>query len=509
MDAFSSDKRSRNIVDYGVAIFVATLSTVIPYGLGSLWLWKYFGVTREQFIPADHDCICFWHEVINMIKSPLRGGYYGWQELHSPIGGFGPRGVWLVSLYAFGGRLLGWSSNSPNVLNAIFWALGVFFYILLVRPGRSYLLALVAFCTFFGPLQYGLMRFYPDILNIALSMTIAGLIYRILHDPKDDFYSWSLLFISVVAVLIRKSWISIFPLLMVVYYLKHKVIWSYYYAAVFISAVASLVGLYYFSAPYPFGGTFQSVSLSRLTYSTFLQIIDLYKYSLTFIFRIYREVFYYNVFGLHMLLVSLLAAAIAYWKRNHLETAIFLYVPFSMLFYAFGHMFNGVISFRHIAPFFVVAVFSSLIFTHKKIFVLVLLLNMIMYPAFLQTIRELASEEYSSGAEKNSLEEFGHALITRIVPTGSGFQWCNTIDIDEYSQALLYFPPGSSFNFVRTNELKANKILMAHYFFVKSIDSFLPFVGSTPNLILKTKYGDLYENTSSLCQNKAASNDPD
>jgi len=78
-NGFLLNIKSQHIKLIIVAVAVSGLAVLIAYSLGDLWLWKYFGVTRDQFLPNDHDSFCFWHEIRSMIQSPWSGGYYGWQ----------------------------------------------------------------------------------------------------------------------------------------------------------------------------------------------------------------------------------------------------------------------------------------------------------------------------------------------------------------------------------------------------------------------------------------------
>lgn len=481
------------------ALFAALLAVAIPLAASCLWLHVYWGVDHSRYLPIISDSLDYWHEIVNMAQAPCDTGYYGYQETHAPLGGWGGHAPWTILAYAW---LMKWAGAVPSVvldLNAGYLAAGVLAYLLLTRADGARMGLVVALCAVFAPIQLGLAWLFPDSLNIALACVVAGLLAQALDKDADRTAFWLLLGCCAVMVLLHKSWITLFPLFVAITYLKHRRCWWRYFLVGTAVMLVCWAANTFLTAPYPFKESFQAYGIRELLSGKFSKALHLLQYNATSLFHYTREILYGNLIGLTMLAVSFAGLGAAVWKRRWSEAALWAYVPFTVVAYIFGHLFNGMIAIRHLAPVFLIPLLCLGLRRSKGLFLFFLAANILLYPAFLSAFRQLVHVEYASAGTQQTVDALRPVLAGLLERTPGASPWCHTVASEEYYPELLALPPGLAFNYVRPEDPSLKAPLKSRYLLVKHPERFLPLFRTPPRLLLKTPDMAVYENRDSLC----------
>lgn len=492
---------SRTTAWWLLAALTATACAAIPYCLGGVWLKAYFGADRAHYLPFMSDTVHYWHEALNMARLPWDTGYYGYQETHAPLGRYGVHAPWVILAYALGVKLFGAAPSLPLVLGAVSLGGGILAYLALTRARPGQMLMILALCAVFGPFQTGLALVLPDMLNTSLAILTAGLVHRALEDGDDARPFWALLGVTACMVLIRKSWLPLFVLWIILHSIKHRRVWTRYSAATFLTAIVTSSLYTYFTAPYPYKETLQFFRITDLFNGGMDQFLHMASYSATSLFRIHREIFYGNMFGLLLLAVSLAGAFTALAGRRLFDALLLLLTPLMALLYTVGHLFNGIVAIRHLTPVFLLGLLVPIALRQKALFLFFLAANILLYPAFLDAFRQMTRPEYASSSTLTALDQLRQTLAATVRHMPGADPWCNTVATDDnYSQSLLALPPGMAFNAVRPDATGFTPPIRSRFLLVSDPAPFLPLLAAPPRVLLRTFDGaTLLENTACAC----------
>ena len=111
-------------------------------------------------------------------------GYFGYDGNHAKVGTFGPWGVFPTLIIGGLARVFGWGLHAFVYYNFALLAAATLIFILLARPNvRSLILLTVTNCLQYMALCYGMICM-NEIVRYSVAIVLAGIVYRIIVQPK-------------------------------------------------------------------------------------------------------------------------------------------------------------------------------------------------------------------------------------------------------------------------------------------------------------------------------------
>lgn len=143
-------------------------------------------VNPFRWVPLWSDEVGWYVQVNSAAKFGAPLGYTGYDETHAAVGTFGPWGAFLVCAMAVFGKIFGWHTYSPPLMNVAYWMLANLAFFLFTRPKRSTLMKLTALnFVLFLSVQY-MFTAMSECTRFSMAIVLAGLFYYLLQDENKE-----------------------------------------------------------------------------------------------------------------------------------------------------------------------------------------------------------------------------------------------------------------------------------------------------------------------------------
>jgi hypothetical protein len=134
----------------------------------------------------DVDQYIYWHEMATYAHSGFNGGYYGVNELISPLKGFGPHGVGIITIYGIMYRLMPWFGFAAiPVFNLILLTAALAAYIWIMRPKLGESLAVTLAITLHPMVFLYLPTSFQEGFHYAAAVLLAMVFIRLI-EKRDE-----------------------------------------------------------------------------------------------------------------------------------------------------------------------------------------------------------------------------------------------------------------------------------------------------------------------------------
>lgn len=160
---------------------------MLPAALVLGFIRMSFGASLMDFMPHyDLDQFIYWHEMATFASNGFHGGYYGVNELISPIKGFGPHGIGIVMVYGFIYSLMPWLGFAAlPVINILFLTVALAAYAWFGRPGLGKVVVVCLAVGLYPPLLLYLPTNFQDGFHCAAAIVLAMVFIRLIT-KRDD-----------------------------------------------------------------------------------------------------------------------------------------------------------------------------------------------------------------------------------------------------------------------------------------------------------------------------------
>ncbi|MEO1290074.1 MAG: hypothetical protein AAFV93_20160 [Chloroflexota bacterium] len=210
--------------------------------------------TLLNYVPFYNDELYHWHQSVSFMEAGFNSGYYTLNE-NIPLADYShfyAWGAWVYALYGTLGNIFGFTLNSIMVFNLGFYLLAVILFILMTRPSFEGLITTGFVLSTFIPLLLYIPSSMLQVLNIAIAIVLASVLYLALTRP----ISWRLIVPATIFIMavsfIRPTYALYLPPLFALAYKKRTVkstILSGFFALPLVLIAA--VGFYISAAPFP------------------------------------------------------------------------------------------------------------------------------------------------------------------------------------------------------------------------------------------------------------------
>lgn len=163
--------------------------SLLPAALVIGFIWMSFGTGVTNFMPHyDVDQYIYWHELATFAHSGFHGGYYGVNELLSPLKGFGPHGIGIIMVYGGLYSLAPWLGFAAMpVMNIALLALALFGYVWITRPPLRTAAAACLATALYPPLFMYLPTGFQEGFHYAAAVVLAMVFITLIeHRDKPD-----------------------------------------------------------------------------------------------------------------------------------------------------------------------------------------------------------------------------------------------------------------------------------------------------------------------------------
>lgn len=190
----------RNRLTAAASWAMLALTPFLAVGIVSLVMGK----NGFASIPVWTDELDYWRSVYSWIHYGMHTGYIGIGELTPEIGVLSVHGPGPILLYAWFARIFGWGYSSIVLGNALWVSAGAAALILLVRPKPLTAVILSLSMLVYAPFVLYCCTSMTELVNYALLMLYAGLLYR-LHQK----FGW----LALVAALLTVTFMSVYRII--------------------------------------------------------------------------------------------------------------------------------------------------------------------------------------------------------------------------------------------------------------------------------------------------------
>lgn len=484
-------------------------------------VWLSFGTSLSSYIPTGSDEMVYWREILTYSAVGFEGGQYSTDELTAQVdlSHFDAHGPAFPVFYGIFGRTFGWQLISGVILNHIFLLLALVTFIYLSQPDNKQLLLLWLLLVTFWPIWLYMPTTRVEGLFFSFAIILAGLFSRRFAQNKNIVWvsillcivilfagtfrlSWSLLFFSLLGVLIGKYslknlfkviLLSIFPITLLILYFKFLVspypLFSY-------NTIHSL-GEGELDQLVPiFSNFFKNIVYFFSTKDTSIYILLRYQMLWVLIVSI---VDFYNTLKYSQGTKPTQSDHISYLNSSNLGLVV--------LFNLAVHTVHAGREYRLWAPHLLLTLLVLLFSSRKQMVLGVIISNLIFLTAFGNTFYK---ERYSNFLRDNSdIAEIQTSISEFITYDPVDNHWCNTIDVSRYSRAvtwgpwMLALPEEFGVTSIINWEVFYKKRIMAKYVLLdpEYIHENTPYLFGNTNLepLAETPIGTLYYNRDSNC----------
>lgn len=167
---------------------VRVILSLLPAALVLGFIWMSFGASIADFMPHyDVDQYIYWHEMATYALHGFKGGYYGVNEMLSPLKGFGPHGVGIAMVYGFFyGLLPGSGFAIIPVINISLLTLALGAYVWFASPGLGKATVVSLAVSLYPPLFLYLPTSFQDGLHCAFAIVLAMLFIRLISNGRQS-----------------------------------------------------------------------------------------------------------------------------------------------------------------------------------------------------------------------------------------------------------------------------------------------------------------------------------
>ncbi len=447
--------------------FIAVLPILVTLGLTSIYLKASFADFIPSYTGDNNDALHNWREIYTFSQVGFGGGYYTVNEQPAPAAfthfyAYGPS---YPLLYGTIGHLLGWRPNSAPIYNMALLGLTLLAALFLFRfDGRQLIYCALLFITFW-PLLFYLPTNMQETPNHALAVALALLFYALIR--REGLVSGKFVAAGVLVILfatfVRYTWIlAIIPFLVLAARGRSRRV--ILLALVSAAAISIVVFRLYsqLAAPYPYPPNHPSALLAGLGSSGISALGKAAEAVLDNGFRLFigRPLELVERILMVVLLVYLGTAILRALRRRG---SLYLSQP-EVLFHSLnlGMAFVLVILFYGVGAgndyrFFAAPLLLSLLlmiaFRRFKLVALVILVNAIVAPAFLEAYRSELGPQFTYNVE--SITAFQSATASSLTyDSQAANAWCNTLlfrltkkEIFNMHPELMSIPAGIGISF--------------------------------------------------------------
>lgn len=505
--------------------FVALLVSFVPVLAATAYLWIFHRSVIFDLIPSHpNDAVDYWHEAFSVAVTGLRTGYYGYQETHAPVLGFGSHSVWYPALLGYVGRLTGWTWYSIPLFQSVALTAACLFFIIKSRLSGFQMAFLTAFL-----LTYPVMMVYTNLsmqetLHFSLCFILAYYAHKLTAEAMTLGQGFRIgtiacLFWTVIfACVMRITWIfMLVPLLVLVTPKKKYAILAAISFFVAVFAFLNYVAFYLFRAPYPFtscysdaidkvvGGYVPQNVLSSLV-ENLRRVLVMFGSDATSS----RTLMLYQLLFLvvMVLICSFCCAQGGNRKRGFLHVifpvSLVILTMMSLLAFCIVEDMN-----RIIAPVFLFCVLFALLYKPNRYLFLLVVINVAILPPYLLSFSGEALGVDTSGQTRARIEKFRNEVKGVITFQPGASPWENTVATYDIGPEILGLPPGIAYNYIRDVSSVDMPLKSRYVILPPNIDPLVRSRFGKLEFVARNDFGDLYLNDAFLNDvNLAPSNNP-
>ncbi len=202
---------------------LAILMALSPAIVSLCTLYFGLGVKITNYRPVMwNDQIGYWHWARSFSFYGFDSGYNGWDELiaKAVFNPYGENGPFYPLIYGSIGRIFGWTSYSPILINMGLIAIALFVFIQVAKLGRKQIFMTGLLTLLLWPILLYMPTSMHESLNQAIAISLASIFYYILV-TKNGIVKTPLKIvfgvIIIMAAFIRLSWgLLLLPLFFVI-----------------------------------------------------------------------------------------------------------------------------------------------------------------------------------------------------------------------------------------------------------------------------------------------------
>jgi len=483
-------------------------------------VWLSFGTSISSYIPTGSDEMVYWRETLTFSTVGFEGGQYSTDELVAQVdlSHFDAHGPAFPVFYGIFGRIFGWQFISGIILNHIFLSLALLVFVYLSRPDNKQLLLLWLLLITFWPIWLYMPTTRVEPLFFSFAIIIAGLFSKWLTQNKNKgLVAILLIIITFFAGTFRPSWALLFiPLsgILVGNFSQKGLVKS----SLLAITIIGLVLLYFrnFTAPYP-GLIYDTLhfgdenlnQLIRFVKNAFENLLYFFSTKDTEIYVLLR----YQL--LWVLIVSISDFINSGSRNNQFNSSKFknlsyinssnlgFIVLLTLIFYTV----HAGREYRIFTPHLLLTLLILLFSSRTKLIVGIIISNLIFLVSFGNTFYQ---DRYSNFLRDNSdIVEINDSISEFIAYDPGDNHWCNTIDINRYSNEtawgpwILALPEEFGVTSIITWNVFYRTKIQAKYVLLEPeyIDENYPYLFGNTNLepLTETTIGTLYFNQDSGC----------
>jgi len=489
--------------------FVALLVSFVPVLAATAYLWIFHHSVIFDLVPSHpNDAMDYWHEAYSVAVNGLKTGYYGYQETHAPVLGFGSHSVWYPALLGFVGRLTGWTWYSIPLLQSVALTAACLFFIIKSRLSHFQMGFLTAFL-----LSYPVMMVYVNLsmqetLHFSLCFILAHYAHKMTTEVvagSEGFRKGTLacLFGAIVfACIMRFIWVlMLVPLLLLITPNKKFAILGAAIFFVLLFTSMNYIAFYLFRAPYPFVSCY-SDAMDKIVggyvpSGIFASLVE----NLRRVLAVFgsdalssRTLLLYQLLFLVTALICTICCA-QYGNRKKSFLGVIFPVSISILtLMSLGAFCIVEDQSRIIAPVFFFCVLYTLLYQPNKYLFLLVIINVAILPPYLLSFPGSALGVDTDGQTRAKIEKFrGDVKGVMSFKVGAS-PWENTVATYDIGPEILGLPPGVAYNYV--SDLNSVDIpLKSRYVILPSnIDPSVYSRFGKLERIARNDFGDLYLN---------------
>ncbi len=444
---------------YGLAsIAVRGALPVLPAALTLGFIFLSFGANILQYMPYyDGDQFAYWHEMTTFALKGMHGGYYGVNELLSPLKGFGPHGIGIVIVEGLFYRLMPWLGFAAiPVMHLTLLTVALAGYVWLARPKLGEAVAVCLAFALYPPLILYLPTSYQEGFHYAAAVVLAlvffGLVKR-RDDPKRLSFQMFSGVIILLFCLVRYTWALCFlPYFYILFSARR---WRFILA--FVCTVVLSLGIVWFSRLFSSAWYFTAdngVDISAHLFSGDIGFVLEHTFN-----NIYILFDFINNRAATAILASLVVFAVlggalawrqASWKRGVVSpgAVVFMLIAMNLLglmaIFIFAWAGSGRHLVRLLSSHYLFCFLVTFHFFPKRVFHLFIAYNAILLPMYLGAMHVYQLPGYANAEARRQVETFTRQVSPFLPPVVGTHPWDETIFVSapEVWVAFLGVPPG-------------------------------------------------------------------
>ena len=242
-----------------------SLVLIWPLAFNALLSWSLYSTSVTDFVVNNADEVKYWLEAAAFKAGNFNGGQHAGSlgsSRRRPVAedDSGAHGPFFAILQGGAGKLIGWQTYTPVLMNIIVLAFALGIFLIVLKPDTQKLLVLWLLLATYLPIYVFIPSAMQQTLHQAFGLVAAALFVRWIVIDQESGFRWAVWLVVLVffASLFRYSWALLYiPILLIGFFRLKRSVFHLLLGIITLCAGAAFAAANFFWAPYPIDIRFQ------------------------------------------------------------------------------------------------------------------------------------------------------------------------------------------------------------------------------------------------------------